>query len=71
MGVQTTIEEVARVLLELRWCGQCQDERGFESPECEDGHGLDCLDLACVECGHAIVVGVMASEVVLVEYAAA
>ena len=51
------------MLLELRWCGQCQDERGFESPECEDGHGLDCLDLACVECGHAVVVGLQGAVV--------
>lgn len=28
-------------------------------PPCEDDHGLDCLDLACVECGHAIVVGIL------------
>ena len=59
------------VTAEIRFCVGCQDERGFEMPPCEDGHGLDCLDLACVECGHAIVVGVMASGVVLVEYAAA
>lgn len=55
----------------MRWCAGCQDERGFEAPPCEDGHGLDCLDLACVECGHAIVVGLMAGDVVVVEYAAA
>jgi len=41
-------------------------------PPCEDGHGLDCLDLACVECGHAIIVGFMdTDEVVVVEFAAA
>ena len=43
---------------DLRWCAGCSDERPFEVPPCEDGHGLDCVDLACVECGHAIVVGV-------------
>ena len=62
---------MSMVTAEVRFCVGCQDERGFEMPPCEDGHGLDCLDLACVECGHAIVVGVMASEVVLVDYAAA
>ena len=62
---------MSMVTAEVRFCVGCQDERGFEMPPCEDGHGLDCLDLACVECGHAIVVGVMASEVILVEYAAA
>ena len=28
-------------------------------PPCQDDHGLDCQDLSCVECGHAIVVGVL------------
>ena len=54
---------------EMRWCAGCGDERGFEVPPCEDGHGLDCLDLACVECGHAVVVGIQ--EVVLIELVAA
>ncbi len=60
---------MSMVTAEIRYCAGCQDERGFEVPPCEDGHGLDCLDLACVECGHAIVVGV--HEVLLVELAAA
>ena len=56
----------------VRWCAGCSDERAFEVPPCEDGHGLDCLDLACVECGHAIVVGVAVIEdVVVVELVAA
>lgn len=60
------------VLVELRWCAGCADERAFDVPPCEDGHGLDCLDLACVECGHAIIVGFMdTDEVVVVEFAAA
>lgn len=42
-----------------RWCASCADERVFEVPPCEDGHGEDCLDLACVECGHAISVGLL------------
>ena len=57
---------------DLRWCAGCSDERPFETPPCEDGHGLDCVDLACVDCGHAIVVGVLVSEqVTVVELAAA
>ena len=57
---------------DLRWCAQCSDERPFEVPPCEDGHGLDCLDLACVDCGHAIVVGVLlADQVVALELVAA
>ena len=69
-------------MLQMRWCAGCQDERGFEVPSCEDGHGVDCLDLACVECGHAIVVGHLVAEdlvaqdlvvegLVVVEFAAA
>ncbi len=42
----------------LRWCAPCGSEQPFEVPPCEDGHGEDCLDLACMECGHALVVGV-------------
>ena len=64
MGVQTARD--------VRWCAECSDERPFEVPPCEDGHGLDCLDLACVDCGHAIVVGMLVGdEVVVVELAAA
>jgi hypothetical protein len=43
----------------LQWCPECADERPFEMPPCEDGHGADCLDLACLDCGFAIVVGVL------------
>ncbi len=57
---------------DLRWCPECSDERAFEMPPCEDGHGLDCLDLACSDCGFAIVVGVLVSDdAVVVELAAA
>ncbi len=42
-----------------RWCGGCQDETLFEVPPCQDGHGEDCLDLACLDCGAAVVVGVL------------
>jgi hypothetical protein len=53
-----------------RWCSDCSDVTVFEMPPCEDGHGDDCLDLVCVDCGCAVVVG-HASDVVLVESAAA
>lgn len=62
---------MSMVLVGLRWCAGCADERAFEVPPCEDGHGLDCLDLACVECGHAIVVGIFAADEVVVEVSAA
>ena len=57
---------------DVRWCAGCEGERAFEVPPCEDGHGADCIDLACVECGHAMVLGVLiADDVVLVEVLAA
>ncbi len=46
----------------VRWCSPCGDEQLFEVPPCEDGHGEDCVDLACVECGHAIVVGTLVAD---------
>ncbi len=48
--------------MEMRWCPECAQETAFELPPCEDGHGPDCLDLACVQCGHAVVLGVLAAE---------
>ncbi len=59
-----------RAGMDIRWCGECKGERLFEVPPCEDGHGIDCLDLACAECGLAIVTGVH-DDVVAVEFAAA
>ena len=62
----------AHLTRDLRWCAECADERPFEVPPCEEGHGADCLDLACVDCGAAIVVGVLVTDqVVVVELAAA
>ena len=58
--------------MDIRWCGECKDERHFEMPPCEDGHGVDCLDLACVDCGAAIVVGLLeGSDVMAAELVAA
>ncbi len=45
--------------MQVRWCDVCQDEQVFEVPPCEDGHGPDCPDLACLDCGSAVVVGVL------------
>ena len=57
---------------DVRWCAGCEGESAFEVPPCEDGHGGDCIDLACVECGHALVLGLlMSDDVVLVEVLAA
>ena len=56
--------------MEMRWCAECRDDRTFEAPPCQDGHGEDCFDLACVDCGWAIVTG-FHEDVVLVETVAA
>jgi len=36
-------------------CVGCRGEREFEQPPCVDGHDLDCPELACVDCGMALV----------------
>jgi hypothetical protein len=40
-----------------RPCPRCGDERAFETPPCTDGHGPDCAELACRDCGTALLVG--------------
>ncbi|MEV5573109.1 hypothetical protein AB0L06_23960 [Spirillospora sp. NPDC052269] len=39
------------------YCSTCGDERRFERTPCLDGHGADCPERACVECGAAVLVG--------------
>ncbi len=46
--------------VELRDCSTCRCQQPFEAPDCADGHDLDCPDLACVECGEAVVFGRLA-----------
>lgn len=41
---------------EFRHCGSCGGERPFETPPCADGHGTDCPERVCTECGTAILV---------------
>ena len=41
------------VLLDCAMCGQLQ---AFECPPCAEGHG-DCPELACIECGTAVLLG--------------
>lgn len=45
--------------LVVRKCSTCGEQRAFEAMVCADGHGADCLELACVECGEALFVGVL------------
>ncbi|MFC5183363.1 hypothetical protein [Actinomadura harenae] len=39
------------------YCSTCGDERRFERTPCLDGHGADCPERACVECGAAVLAG--------------
>jgi hypothetical protein len=41
---------------QLRSCPSCGEERAFETPPCTDGHGPDCAELACRDCGAALLV---------------
>ena len=41
---------------ELRSCPSCRAERAFEAPPCRDGHGPECAELACRDCGAALTV---------------
>ncbi|MCK9896558.1 hypothetical protein MXD60_18500 [Frankia sp. AgB32] len=38
-------------------CAGCGDERRFTQPPCADGHGADCPEWACTECGAAVLIG--------------
>ncbi len=40
----------------VRQCPCCRDERAFEMPPCADGHGPDCAELVCADCGTALLV---------------
>jgi hypothetical protein len=39
----------------VQWCTTCRCDQGFEQPVCDEGHGTDCPEWFCVECGHAVV----------------
>jgi hypothetical protein len=38
-------------------CSTCAAVRLTETPPCADGHGYDCPERACTECGTALIVG--------------
>lgn len=41
----------------LHHCSSCGTERPFEQPPCFDGHGADCPEWACTDCGEALLLG--------------
>ena len=54
-----------------RWCGSCREETVFERPPCIDGHGEGCPEQMCVECGMAVVIGMVDDLATLAEPSAA
>ncbi len=48
-----------------RQCPCCGVERTFETPPCADGHGADCAELACLDCGTALLLGPLVEPVPL------
>jgi hypothetical protein len=48
------IRQMQTGALVLQWCDDCGGARAFEGPPCVDGHA-ECPDLACLDCGAAIV----------------
>ncbi len=47
-------------MLTIRHCSVCGSARTFEPVPCEDGHGVDCPEVLCVECGYVVSLGVVA-----------
>ena len=46
-------------------CPSCGQDTEFEQPACVDGHTVDggeCPEWACVDCGAALVTGVVVAE---------
>ena len=46
----------------VRHCSVCGQARSFELLPCADGHGADCPELVCVECGYVVVVAEAPAE---------
>jgi hypothetical protein len=40
-------------------CPICARATLFEQPPCTDGHGADCPEWCCVECGTAVTLGLV------------
>lgn len=45
------------------YCDVCEGVALFEAPPCVDGHGIDCPELICTDCGAAVVVSAVAFPV--------
>ena len=40
-------------------CPVCGHENVLVAPDCTEGHGADCPDRLCVDCGTALFVGIL------------
>lgn len=52
MATRVTVSSLARFA-----CRQCARWTEFEQPPCLDGHGAECPEWYCTECGAASLVG--------------
>ncbi|GAA2587217.1 hypothetical protein SMC26_13805 [Actinomadura fulvescens] len=52
------------------YCSTCGDERLFELPPCQDGHGAECPERVCTECGTAMLIGLPVPSPATLERAA-
>jgi hypothetical protein len=43
--------------VEYLYCALCGQESLFEAPPCPDGHGADCPERLCTDCGHLLLIG--------------
>lgn len=51
------------------YCSTCGDERLFEQPPCQDGHGADCPERICTDCGTAMLIGLPVPSPATLEHA--
>jgi hypothetical protein len=59
MIIGVAASPVATAAAVFRTCIDCGGERAFVQPPCEEGHGVDCPDWVCVECGAAVLIGAL------------
>lgn len=59
-------------IMAVQWCTTCRSDRSFEQPLCGEGHGADCPEWFCADCGVAVVLATSAGvEVAVVNRSAA
>ncbi|MEJ7702577.1 MAG: hypothetical protein WKF47_02350 [Geodermatophilaceae bacterium] len=46
----------------IQWCTTCSRDGSFEQPVCSEGHGADCPEWFCIDCGLAVVLAAWAAD---------